>query len=395
MRTRAAVEHARLLLDTLRLGGAPDAAELRARWQGARQEALVTLARFEGAELWLARRLKQAGIALAGPAADALDAAATRTRARNLRADAALARALEALAAAHVPCVLLKSSALRQLTARLPLAGARASADVDLLVAEAQGEHALGVLRARGWRPLDYEAQGRIAPTAPAGETGTQRARLAAQPAHHLPSLADETGVAIELHVSTGPNVRPMEAWRRALADSAPITVEGAAGFVPSDSWLLLHALTHALNDADERAAGGLRLRYWLDGAVLLAGGHVRWDLVRERVAAGEAHPAPLARTWLYAAAELAGVAVGMDELGTGDLAPLHLERLLAWRLWVLARHDATSRWGRLLLEEGARAEAGLGAALPWAPLGTTARLRRAVAVAAARARWSAWRISL
>lgn len=390
---REALEHARLLLDSLRLGSEHDPA-LASRWARVDDGALVTLAKYEGAEIWLARRLRAHGITLSPASADALEAAATRARARTLRADAALGAVLEAFRATQVDCVLLKSAALRRLTDRLPFADARTSADVDLLVPEADGDHALGVLRARGWSLLDVnEVKGRegAAPPTP-GETGTMRARLASSPKHHLPSVADASGVAIELHISTGPSVRPMEAWRRALSAREPALVDQQPAWVPSDTWLLVHAVTHAVTDSVELTRSGLRLRHWLDGAVLIAGGQVRWDLMRERIGTGEMGPPALVRAWLWAAAQLCGMEIGIDKLGTGDLAALELDRLLAWRLHVLARHAATDRWGQKLLEEGARIEAGLAPELPWKPEPWQVELRRRGAQWAARASWGWWR---
>ena len=388
---------ARLLLDTLGAGSPTDADALGRRWQGAEQGALVTLAKYEGAELWLARRLRTMGVTLTGAAAAALDAAASRSRARNLRADAALVAVLQAFRATHVECVLLKSAALRRLTGRLPLGDARASADVDLLVPEAEADNALGILRARGWElvTLPGELLTGVDARPVAGERGTVRASRAVIPPHHLPSVADSIGVAIELHVSTGPLVRPVEAWRRAMSDRATVTIDNVSAVVPSDTWLLVHAVAHALGDTEESARAGLRLRNWLDGALLIAGGQVRWETVRERVKSGELGPPHLARAWLWTAAELASQPAGIEELGSGDMAALQLDRMLAWRLRVLERHDAGSRWGRKLLEEGARIEAGLGAAMPWKPEPLAVRLRQRGSQWAARASWWGWRARL
>ncbi len=397
MTPRTTIAQARLLLDTLRFGSDESVERLRARWATADHGALVTLAKYEGAELWLARRLRTSGIALDPPSTAALDAAATRARARTLRADAALAAVLAAFRATEVECVLLKSSALRRLTERMPFADARTSADVDLLVPESDGDHALGVLRARGWSLLDLSA---VAVTGDAAvpepdERGTLRAALASVPKHHLPSVADASGVAIELHTSTGASVRPMEAWRRAVSARVRVTVEGEAAWVPSDTWLLVHAVSHALLDTGMQARSGLRLRYWLDGAVLIGAGDVQWSLVRERIASGELGAPALVRAWLWTAAQLAGVDIGIDELGTGDLVALQLERLLAWRLHVLARYPATGRWGQKLLEEGARIEAGMGAEAAWKPEPWRVRLRQRTAQLWARGAWGWWRARL
>ena len=397
MTPRDALELARLLLDTLRLSGDPDPAEMRTRWAQADQAALVMLAKYEGADIWLARRLRTLGITLEPASAGALDAAATRARARTLRADAALRAVLQAFRATQVECVLLKSAALRRLTDRLPYADARATADVDLLVPEADGDHALGVLRARGWGLLNVSAlrhSGDAAIPLP-GERETLRALLAGAPKHHLPSVADASGVAIELHLTTGPVVRPMEAWRRTLSDRAAVTLEAEHAWVPGDTWLLVHAVTHALVDADEHARSGLRLRYWLDGAVLLGGGQLRWDSIRERLRTGEMGPPALARAWLWVAAQLAGQDVGIDALGTGDMAALQLDRLLAWRLTVLTRYSASDAWAEKLLEEGARIEGGLAPERPWKPEKRARRIRRRAAQLAARAAWRWWRVRL
>ena len=59
---------ARLLVDTLQLTSHADAATLATAWSRANAAAIVRLAAFEGVSLWLHRRLRALGVALAGEA---------------------------------------------------------------------------------------------------------------------------------------------------------------------------------------------------------------------------------------------------------------------------------------------------------------------------------------
>ncbi|MBI2795875.1 MAG: nucleotidyltransferase family protein [Gemmatimonadetes bacterium] len=373
-----ALLHGRLLCDTLRLGDLDDGerARLAALWRDADQGALVALALHEGAELWLQRRLKAAEIALADDARATLGAAATRVRAGVMRADAALARVAGIFASAGVEMVPLKSAALRRLTGRLPLADARGVSDVDLLVPELEADRASVVLRGHQFVPLQAEE------SRPPGH-------------HHRVPLADAWGVAVELHESTHQAVRPAEAWRRATHRPQLAWIDGHQLQLASDTELLWHALVHANRDAGEQARIGLRLRYWLDGAVLVAGSVIDWSLIRSRLDGGELDSPELARAWLWWAASLAGRSLGFSEIGMGELGALDLPRLLAWRLHVLARHSAESRWREKLLEEGARAEGGLPRRARNPGASFVAGARSAAAALAARAAHAAWKAGL
>ena len=370
--------HGQLLVDTLHLGdaGDDDHAALASGWSRVDQDVLVAQAVREGAELWLHRRLRAAQVVLAVGPRDALEVAARHVRARTMRADAALARVAAIFATADVAMVPLKSAALRRLTSRLPLADARASADVDVLVPEHEADRATIVLRGKHFSPV--VATGAV----PEGH-------------HHRAPLADDTGVAVEVHATTHPAVRPAEAWRRATRDAQGAAIDGVPLQLPCDTELLWHALAHAHLDASDHARIGLRLRYWLDGAVLIAGGTIDWATIRSRLDGGELRPPELARAWLWWAAALAGRTLGFAELGASEVGALDLPRLLAWRLHVHADHPADSRWREKLLEEGARAEAGLPRRGKEAGNSPATAARRAAAALAARAAYSAWRAGL
>ena len=373
-----ALSQGRLLCDTLRVTAADDGerARLATMWRDADRGALVALAMHEGAELWLQRRLKPLGIGLGDTAHATLDAAARRTRAGTMRADAALAHVTAIFAAAEVEVIPLKSAAMRRLTGRLPLADARGAADVDLLVREVEADRACAVLREHHFVPLVSET---------------------ARPVnhHHRAPMADQSGTAVELHVTTHATVVPREAWRRATMQPQLAEVDGHRVQLPGDTELLWHALAHASRDATEEARLGLRLRYWLDGAVLVAGGTIDWTVIRERLDGSELESPELGRAWLWWAAVLGGRALGLDEIGTGEIRALDLPRLLAWRLRVLGEHPPESRWREKLLEEGARVEAGV----PGRPGGEGSSLyaaaRHAIATQAARARYALWRAGL
>jgi len=99
------VRDARLLIDTLRLSTPADVGALAAAWAGADARGIVALAQFEGASLWLQRRLKALGITLSGEAGETLAAAAKRATAYSLRMESETVATLAILDAAGIAAV--------------------------------------------------------------------------------------------------------------------------------------------------------------------------------------------------------------------------------------------------------------------------------------------------
>ena len=374
--------HCELLLDTLRLGAASedhDRAGLADRWAAANQDVLVAHAIREGADLWLRGRLRAESIVLRDAPQQALDAAARNARARTMRADAAFGRVAAIFAAEGIQMVPLKSTALRRLTERLAFAGARATSDVDLLVREDDAERAMDALRASRFTPAE--------------KTGPWPKNHP-----HLEAVVDEMGVGIEVHKTTDRAIPPAEAWRRATRDAQSAEIDNLRLQLPNDTELLWHALAHAHYDACNKVARStffVRLRNWLDGAVLLAGGAIEWPTVLSRLDAGELQPTDLARAWLRWAAILGGRAAPSVIVRGASTGVLDLRRLLAWRLNVYANYPTHTRWREKLLDESTRAEVGLPRLrkIPGDSLG--AATRRSVATLAARGAYAAWRVRL
>ncbi len=336
-------------------------------WALADANALIRLAELEGAALWLHRKLKTLGIALPDDAQARLAALARNAIAKSLRVDAETSATFEILRAAEIPFVPLKGAALRRIAARVPYVDARARADVDVLVRAADAQRAWDAFVARGYAARTTEhADG-----------------------HHLPALFGASGVPVELHVTTVPAVTPADAWNRATSEGATAQMDGEPWPIPSDTELFWHSISHTMATVELAARDGLRLRYWLDTAALIAArADIDWSRVRARIDSAETSRPALARAWVLSAAELAGCDLPDGALGGATVRALNVERVLAWRLQVLARHQADERWYAKLVDEGARGETGLphGPHVPGDSIGH--RLRHGVAVRAARARW-------
>jgi hypothetical protein len=362
-------ERARLLLDTLRLEGTPDPTAARHAWSRVDGRTMAALAVWEGGVQWLLRRLRQAGLEDAAPAPlpAALRKVAMDEQARAMLVDAEALELERYLTARGVPSVLIKGPARRAASGRYPYADARATGDVDVLLPAQHVEEVWGDLRRRGW-PLV---------TNPA----------ATPPGHyHPPPLRGPVGVPVELHSSTGGTVVPGEAWRRATEGGLTLEWHQVRVRVPSATELLWHGLTHAL----EAGPFAFRLRYLLDGSAILASRvTIEWARIATRLAAGEEADPLLARAWLRAAAELAGC--DLPAAVRGASVSFDLERAVAWRLAVLGRAGSV-RFAARLLEEGTRAELGLGVGPVVEGTGRLAQTRRWVAGRAARLAHRAWR---
>jgi len=373
---------AELLLDTLRLAPPSDAQELARRWSSpdvaARADGIAAWIAWEQAEQWLLRRLTDCGVLASVPPtlAAALQQAARRDAKAGLAVDADAADALSVLAEARIPCVLLKGPARRAAAASLVLGDARMTRDVDVLVRTSDAETAWRLFVARGWVPYQYDPA-----HLPPGET-----EMRGPSPYHLRTLIRPGRAAVELHVSIHRDLPPAVAWDRFSGTAQKISWQGLEVRVPAPTELLWHALVHAR----ATSGPGWSLRYWLDAASVLAAGPVDWDTIVSRLDSGEPPGRTIAARWLSAATWLAGV---HDPTACGASTPLALERLVAWRLAVLTHRDPDGSWTEKLLDEGTRAEAGLGLAPLIAGRAWPVRARRRVATLLARGVHSGWRL--
>ena len=363
---------ARLLLDTLRLGGgaAPEPTAAREAWSRVNARTMAALTLWEGGAQWLLRRLRQLDLEDAAPAPlrAALRKVAMDEQARGMLVDAETQELERYLNERGIPSVLIKGPARRAASGRYPYADARATVDVDVLLPEQHVREVWDDLRERGW-PLATDPE--------------------ATPVwhYHPPPLRGPVGVTVELHWSTGYAITPEEAWRRANDGGDELMWQGVRVRVPSATELLWHGLTRSLFSG----AAGFRLRRLLDAAAILASREsIDWDTVAARLDAAEDVIPSHARAWLRAAAGLAGC--DLPASARGACAPFDLESALEWRLVALAR-AGNGRFAERLLDEGTRTELGLGVAPVFAGTGTVSQTRRWVAGRAARLAYRAWRV--
>ena len=343
-----------LLLDTLRLGPEPRRTDLAERWAGhdvaAGAPAIAAWIAWEQAEHWLLRRLADAGALAAAPPTlvTALQHAARRDAKAGMAVDADAADVLRTIAAAGVPCVLLKGPARRASAASLTLADARLTRDVDALVPAAEGERLWRLFRSRGYEAYQYDGT-----NVPPGES-----ELQGPSPYHLRTLVRRGGAALELHLSTERGLPPARAWERLWSGARVVMWQGLEVRVPSFTELLWHALTHA----EVGRPDGWSLRYWLDAVSVLAAQPADWGIIEIRLRDVTRRERALALRWLSVACRLAGAAAPPDLTAE---APIAMERLVSWRLAVLANGRLSAGWTEKLLDEGTRTEVGL----PLAPL--------------------------
>ncbi len=351
---------ARLVVATLRLKGpAPDDAEA---WRTPPRR-LAAWAAYEGAAVWLVRRLRELNLLDRLPASVQQDftAQAQAVEATNLLADEEAARLIRRLTAAGTPYVAIKGTARRAAAARYPYADARATSDVDILLTAAAARALWNALKGEGHAPNE------------------EALRFA--PRHHLPALLGPARVGVELHTRVSSRVAAEVAWERTSGRAETVQWRGVAVRVPSATDLLVGAIAHAATDR----ARGYRLRYFLDAASILASGAaVDWPEVGGRLDAGECGDAARARAWLGAAAAFA------EAPPPPEARAFPLERLLAWRLTLHAAVP-NQRVRHALLAEGARAEAGLPLRSLGEGGGAVARLRRFVGASASRGAYRIW----
>ena len=292
--------------------------ELAEAW-AAPPPGITELAWYEGASLWLYRRLATLGLrdGVAGPIREALRLQVLGVAGINLRIDEAARQVLQLLGRAGIPVVALKGIARRALASRWPLLDARPVSDVDLLLSPDEVVPAWEFLRGQGYTLALPGSEQRYTDH------------------HHLPGLIGPGGGAIELHRSTSLTLGPSEAWARLRGDAETVQWQGIEILVPSPTELVWHSISHAATDG----VLGFRIRHWLDLVGLLtAGAPVDWDAIGQRIIA---EPVPDAltlkpvnptvlRQWLGGAAELLAKSTTAEwrHLAT----PVDLERLLNGR---------------------------------------------------------------
>lgn len=361
-----------LLLDILTLGrqlpaGMGDAWRTLSGTAG-----LGRLVQYEGAELWLYRRLRELGLDSAPEFAGSLRRAVHRDTFRGVRIDEEARAVLTLFRDAGIPCVLIKGQARRAAVALYPWGNARTSSDVDLLLPADRAQE--------GWQLL-------------LGEGYSLVGDLPFHTQHHLRPLWNERKVAVEIHTSTSRHVAPDEAWRRATDGAEEMPWSGLIVRVPSATELLWQGMAHALHEG----VSATRLRSLLVGVSILASGReIGWDRIESRIRSGEARsgtaqapiPPSLQYGWLRAAAALGGTDLPAHHHAD---RPLPVGALLHWRRITLDVRVGRGARGRLL-EEAERAE--LGWPLTPSPEGAPLpqRARRAVASVIARGCYRAWR---
>lgn len=364
------------MLDTLRLGDEPDA-DLAARWRRVDFRSLPDLIAYEGASIWLVRRLRAGGIldALPPEVGARLRQQSIEDTALRMEVEVEAADALTLLNRARIPVILIKGVARCALAARYPFLDARRTTDVDLLAPLEQIHDAELALRADGYVPV---------PPKP----GPPRRH------HHLPPL-HKGRITVELHESVSTRVPSNVAWQRANDGSELVHWAGLTVRLPSATEHAWNALAHAMEDD----VAGFRLYRFLELAALVSSNApIDWTTLAARSVTPEVFDADagvrdqrgVAFNWIAAALEL--VPPGRRGIGL-DIPKFDLRELLEWRLAVLRGRPRLGRafTGRLLVE-GARSMVGM----PLEPSPPTAsgwgRVRRRVAANVSRATLQGWR---
>ncbi|MFQ5705458.1 MAG: nucleotidyltransferase family protein [Gemmatimonadales bacterium] len=344
---------------------------MQTRWNAVRLAGLEALVEYEGAEIWLYRRLRALRVRLTSVEGirftEWLGTRARKIAAADLLVDNQADLVMRSLAQLGVPAVLIKGAARRLMSDRFPLADARVTADVDVLIPHEMCDRVLEGLFQAGYRyqfPTDRTPDGH----------------------YHLRPLVDSNGVRVELHVSTSGAAEPAEAWRRATAGGMRA---GADLPVQPATELLWHGLTHALETGG--GEGGYRLRYFLDGTSVLAGEcPLDWDELARRMDGPEVPSRKLAVSWLRTAQWFAGADIPSEILG--DIPPFPLRRLLGWRQRVLAQPLLGRALREKALSEATRVEVGLPLTPSAKGRAKIIQLRRRTAAAVVRAGYLGWR---
>lgn len=367
---------AALLVRTLQIGNV--ATPGTEGWTRSRLERVLPAVRDQGALLWLYRRLDAVGVLAQPGVIELLRPEVRELSLRAARVEEQTDVVIRALREEGIPFALIKGQARRAAAASFyPYGDARSPSDVDVLVQEQDAEAAWDALVRRGHRVA-------------ANGDGPR-----SHPLHfHLPPIWDERLVAVEIHFSTDRWLPPAEAWRRATATADQVTWWGHELRIPSATELLWHVAAHAFKGGPGDA---FRLRAFLDAAAVLSGSRpINWEVIRDRIAAGEVKeqrwrrsspvvPDQVIARWLGTAARLGGTELPPDLARAGTVS---LERLIRWRSLVAGL--PLPRLRRRILMAGLLGETGLDA-LPWRDPGSEHGGGRAVTRGA---RWSyaAWR---
>ena len=350
-----------LLVLTLGRAGTVGQDALRDAWENSDLTGMLLLVRFEGAELWLYKRLLSLGLSRrwwAGSFGRRLRDEARRIAATNLLIDEETVTASRILNRSGIQFMLLKGAARRARRTAYGLADAKETVDVDILVPAGQVESAWQALRKAGY---EYATDPQATP----------------EGHYHRPPVA-RRGVSVELHESTAQSLSPDEAWSRMTRDARPIGLEGVLCRVPSTTELLWHAVTHA----QEHGPMGFTLRYFLDAvSVAACPEEIDWETIGGRLEQLDQSQRGLAVRWLRAVHRLTGVIPHslLDSRWNFDLV-----KMLEWRVAVLRRTRQGSRFREKLLFEGMRASIGIGLTrvVPRSPLRHKARRKFAALVA-------------
>lgn len=363
------------LIDTLRLPGSePD--NLAARWKNVPTAGLASLVAYEGAAVWLYRRLRATGAieSVPGEFAAELRRQAMEAAGLGMQIEEAAVEVLQLLTRAGLPVVLIKGMARRALARRYPYLDARPTCDVDLLVEESRVREAFSLLRSSGY----------------------VEAKPGSAVHHHFPPLWNEHRVAVELHWSTARWTSSATAWKRATEGGQELEWRGLQVRTPSPTELAWNAAYHAVTPS-ESIVVGFRLQHFLEAAALEAGAAgIDWESLwhraaREMIAEPESReslPPHLIRRWMSSARAL-GSCEPILPWGKG----IDLSALLGWRLLVLRSRE---RLGRAVsdrfMEEGPRTLIG-------APIESShnviwpKRLRRRTATVGSRVIFRTWRL--
>ena len=347
--------------------------ELAESWRLVDTRGMRGLVEFEVVALWLHLRLKELG-ALPESATNHgfwrwLAAAAKKIAAKNMMVESRTSVLVRHLRLAAAPHVLIKGSARQRAVHLYPYAAARPTNDLDVLVQESAVPSLRDRLLKAGYRYAFPEE------ATPKGH-------------YHLRPLTDDSGVPVEIHVSTAGSLSPIEAWNRTASGALEVAVGGEKSRIPSATELLWHGITHGVL----HEARAFRLRFFLDATSILASqSEVDWGTIEGRLDSPETFDRSHTVAWLSAAAWLAGITLP-NHVGRGvKLFPLR--RVMRWRLSVFRSSRLTSRMRNKLLEEGTRGEAGMPLLPPVAGTSLPLRIRRRTAAGAARAGYLLWRL--
>jgi hypothetical protein len=330
---------ARLLLDTLRFEGGPPSDRLEADWRAVDSRGLDRLVVFESCGSWLYRRLRQVGAvnAVDHDLREGLAELSREETARNMIVDAEARAMALMLGEIGVPGVFLKGIARRVSVTRYPLADARLTNDVDVLVPAERAREVWDELRRRGyvltkpWRPPRPEH-------------------------HHLPALMNERRVGVEVHTTTNAwRIRPAEAWRRLFGEGVEVRHDDVCYRVPSATELFWGGAAHGLLHPD---VGFILVLLFSSAVIWASGAAIDWDEIRRRIETKEITDRTAACTWFNAVSQVVGTQP--PPVVADVLEPFDLGRALELRYSALRHlHLPISLWKGLAWWSSERARRG------------------------------------